>query len=81
MGCGAMPYAHFLALYRDVVTLAVAGLACALVAGWSIWAEIRRYRRKRMDAVGFMPWTAIHLVALLGACVFLGLAAHDWFTG
>lgn len=76
-----MPFAHFLALYRDVALLAGAGIVCALVAGWSILAEIRRNRRRRIDAVGFMPWTAIHLASLLGACVFLGLAAHDWFAG
>lgn len=76
-----MAYAHFLALYRDVVSLTAAGIACAAVAGWSIWADRRRARRNRLDSVGFMPWAAIHLLALLGACVFLGLAAHDWFAG
>lgn len=58
------------------VTGAVA-LALALVA---VWAERRRFRRKNLDAVGFMPWTVIYLIAFLTAVVLLGLAAREWFA-
>ena len=50
----------------------------ALAAGL---ADRRRVRRKNLDAVGFMPWTGIFLLALFTACVTLGLAARLWFSG
>lgn len=81
MGERVRQFAHFLVLYRDIALLAAAGLACAIVAGWSILAEFRRMRRKRIDAVGFMPWTAIFFVATFTACVALGFAARMWVAG
>ncbi len=57
-----------------------AALSVALaVLAW--WADRRRMRRSDPDAVGFMPWTTIFLVALLAACVFIGLAAREWLAG
>jgi hypothetical protein len=35
-------------------------------------------RRSDPDAVGFMPWTTIYFVALLVACVALGLSARGF---
>ena len=40
-------------------------------------AERRRARRPRLDAVGFMPWTAIHVGALFAAAALAFLAAHQ----
>ena len=55
----------------------------ALAAGL---ADRRRTRRRltgraNLDAVGFMPWTAIFFLGLFTACVTLGLAARLWFAG
>ena len=50
----------------------------ALAAGL---ADRRRARRENLDAVGFMPWTAIFILGLFTACVTLGLAARLWFAG
>lgn len=59
---------------------ASAGALALAVALTAIWAERRRMRRVNLDAVGFMPWTVIYLIAFLAACVFMGLAAREWFA-
>ena len=57
--------------------LGMLGLAAALVAIAATLADRRRMRRSDPDAVGFMPWTALFFVALMVACVALGLAARS----
>jgi len=63
----------------DAAQLGTSGALAALVAALAVWAERRRLRRRMIDAVGCMPWTAIFLLAFLAACVLLGLAARAWF--
>lgn len=53
-------------------------LAGAALIAW--FGDYRRMRRRNLDAVGFMPWTTIFLLSLLGACVLLGLASRMWFA-
>ena len=62
-------------------THAVAAAVAVVVAAVAWWADRRRMRRRDPDAVGFMPWTAVFLVALLAACIFAGLAAREWIAG
>ena len=57
---------------------ALTGLAATVLVVVSMVADRRRIRRSNPDAVGFMPWTGIYFVALLVACVTLGLAAKGW---
>ena len=59
---------------------AVAGGMAAGLAFVAWLADRRRMRRSNPDDVGFMPWTGIFLVALLAACVLLGLAAREWLA-
>ena len=64
----------------DAEELLWAAAACLLVALLALWAEGRRNRRKRVDAVGFMPWTGVFfafafLAAGLGAAGVKGLFA------
>ncbi len=61
--------------------LGAIGAAAAVVAIWASLADRRRVRRSNLDAVGFMPWTPVFFVALLTACVALGLAARAWVAG
>lgn len=57
------------------------GVAAALLAVLSRWADMRRLRRVDPDAVGFMPWTGIFFVALLVSCITLGIAVRSWLQG
>lgn len=67
----------FSEIWQAHATAAASALILALTA---VWAERRRLRRTNLDAVGFMPWTFIYLVAFLAAIVLLGLAAREWFA-
>lgn len=57
------------------------GCGAAIVAALAMLAEHRRFRRRNPDAIGCVPWLAVFLVALLTACVSLGLAARAWVGG
>lgn len=60
---------------------ALIGAIALMVALTAVWADHRRFRRTNLDAVGFMPWTTIYLIAFLAAIVLLGLAVREWFAG
>lgn len=49
------------------------GVWLALAAGSGI-ADWRRVRRDRLDAVGWVPWTFIQIMAILGAVITAALA-------
>jgi len=66
--------------WSDHLVLA-GGLLAATVALTAWLGDRRRTRRQNPDAVGFMPWTTLFVVALLLACILLGLAARAWLAG
>jgi hypothetical protein len=64
----------FSALYlSDHLWTGVALLSGVLVAVSSL-ADRRRNRRRNIDAVGFMPWTAITVMSVLATVVAAALA-------
>jgi len=69
-----MPGKHFLLFASDATLMALMGGALLIVALFAALAERRRNRRKTIDAVGWMPWTAIFLFACFGAAGLLALA-------
>lgn len=77
----AMHVPSFLLFASDATVTGLFGgllLALALVA---LLAERLRARRRRIDAVGWVPWTAVFL-----ACAFIGsglltLAVKGWLAG
>jgi hypothetical protein len=52
----------------------VIALLAAMVTLLSIWADRRRQRRALLEAVGFMPWTGISVMATLVTVIAIALA-------
>ncbi|MES2441244.1 MAG: hypothetical protein V4574_00310 [Pseudomonadota bacterium] len=48
-------------------------LALAVIAGLG---EFRRRKRRDFDAVGFMPWQTVQVLAILGTLIFASVALH-----
>lgn len=74
--CAAMED-WFARIWEFHATVGAFALTIAMIA---VWADRRRLRRTNLDAVGFMPWTVIYLVAFLTAVLLVGLAAREWFA-
>lgn len=68
-------------LFWDWQIWGLTGAVAAALVVLSRVADHRRIRRSKPDAVGFMPWTGIYFVALLVACLSLGLSARLWLMG
>ena len=65
----------------DLTTLVALGGTALALAVLARWADQRRMKRSDPDAFGFMPWTTIYFVALLVACVAIGLSARGFAQG
>lgn len=61
--------------------LALVGGALLIVAAMAWYAEFRRARRRHLDRVGFMPWTGLFFLSLLGAFLAFGALARTWLGG
>jgi hypothetical protein len=59
---------------------ATAGAICAVLAFIAWLGDRRRVRRRDLERVGFMPWTGVFFVALVGALIMLGLAGREWIA-
>lgn len=55
-----------------------AGFLALAILAWL--GDRRRMKRARPDSVGFMPWTALFLLALLGLVVAGSLALKLWLA-
>ena len=69
---------EFLLFASDATLAALAGGALLALAVWSAIAERRRLRRNRIDAVGFMPWTAVFFLAFFPGLTLLALGVMGW---
>jgi len=76
-----MPGKHFLLFASDATLTGLLGAALLALALFAALAERRRNRRKAIDAVGWVPWTAIFLAACFGAAGLLALALKGWAAG
>ena len=72
---------NFLLFASDATFAALAGGALLLIAILAGLAERRRLRRKRIDAVGFMPWTTVSFLAIFPGVILLALATKGWLAG
>ncbi len=68
----------FLLFASDATLAALAGGVLLVLAVLSVVAERRRLRRNRIDAVGFMPWTAVFFLAFFPGITLLALGVMGW---
>jgi uncharacterized membrane protein len=71
----------FLLFASDATLAGLAGGALLLFAAMAALAERRRLRRRQIDAVGFMPWTALFLLTFFAGVTLTALAAVGWLRG
>ena len=72
---------EFLLFASDATVAALAGGLLLLLAVISALAERRRLRRQRIDAVGFMPWTAVFFLAFFPGVTLVALGVMGWLKG
>jgi hypothetical protein len=71
----------FLLFASDATLAGLAGGAMLAVAGVALLGERRRLRRKHIDAVGWMPWTTLSVLATFVGLSLLAVAAMGWLRG
>jgi hypothetical protein len=71
---------EFLRFASDATLAALAGSLLLGLAVASVLAERRRLRRKRIDAVGCMPWTAVFFLAFFPGVTLLALGVMGWLA-
>lgn len=76
-----MEMPDFLRFASDATLLGLTGGAFIALALVALVAERLRDRRKRIDAVGCMPWTAIFLAAAMIGFGLLLIAVKGWLSG
>lgn len=58
----AMDLRHDLLFASDAALLGLAGAACLLLAMLAWQGQVRRQRRRELDAVGWVPWSGLSLL-------------------
>ena len=71
---------RFLLFASDATLAGLIGGALLSIALIALIAERRRLRRKRIDAVGFVPWTALFLICAFVGVVLMTLAVKGWLA-
>ena len=71
----------FLLFASDATLVGLAGAASLAVAGLALLGERRRLRRKHIDAVGWMPWTTLSVMATFVGFSLLAVAVTGWLRG
>lgn len=65
----------------DATELAFLAALLFVLGGLALLADIRRGKRKNIDAVGFMPWMAIFLACGFCGVALMTLAVKGWIAG
>ena len=71
----------FLLFASDATLVALAGGASLIVAAIALLGERRRLRRKHIDAVGWMPWTTVSVLATFVGLSLMAVAVTGWLKG
>lgn len=73
-----MRWPDFILFASDATLAALAGAMLLAMALLALTADWRRAKRKRVDAVGCMPWTALFLACAVSGVALLTLAVQGW---
>lgn len=76
-----MEMPDFIRFASDATLAAFWGGAFLLLAVAALIAERLRMRRRRIDAVGWVPWTFLFLAGAMCAMALLTLALRGWLAG
>ena len=71
----------FLLFASDATLVGLGGVALLLLAAAAFVGERRRVRRRHIDAVGWMPWTTVSVLATFAGLSLLAVAASGWLKG
>ena len=71
----------FLLFASDATLVGLAAGLSLLIAVIALLGERRRLRRKHIDAVGWMPWTTVSVLATFVGLVLLAVAVSGWIRG
>ena len=71
----------FLLFASDATLVGLGGAALLIVAAVALLGERRRLRRKHIDAVGWMPWSTVSVLATFVGLSLLAMAAMGWLRG
>jgi hypothetical protein len=71
----------FLLFASDATLVGLAGAASLVAAAVALLGERRRLRRKHIDAVGWMPWTTVSVLATFAGFSLLAMAVTGWLKG
>ncbi|MBO9600882.1 MAG: hypothetical protein J7496_00090 [Novosphingobium sp.] len=56
------------------------GMGCFLAAGFTIWADHRRARRRDVDRAGWVPWPKLFFAFTLVGVVLMTMALKGWVS-
>lgn len=76
-----MHWLQTILLASDATLAGLAGGCLALLALAALAMDLRRARRRDLDAVGIMPWTTIFMLSSMAAAILLVLALTGWLGG
>ena len=71
----------FLLFASDATLAGLAGGALLLISAAAFLGERRRMRRKRIDAVGWVPWSTLSVLTTFAGLSLLAMAAVGWLKG
>ncbi len=71
----------FLLFASDATWIGLIGGALLLLSVLSAVGERRRLRRKRIDAVGWMPWSTLSVLTAFAGISLLAVAVMGWLKG
>jgi hypothetical protein len=72
---------EFLRFASDATLVGLIGGALLVVAAIAFLGERRRLRRRHIDAVGWMPWATLSVLATFAGLSLLAVAATGWLKG